>query len=257
MHGIKYEDAERLSHLHHGYNDIFTLFKSLLGLIIPIIMALSIKSTEFWQKSELEKKEGENTQLKSALNSLKYQLQPHFFFNSLNNIYSLVEISQEKAQESIYSLSKLMRYLLYETEKEQVDLTTELNFLEQYINLMNIRQSEDIHTEYHFPEVPKGKYSIAPLLLIPIIENAYKHGVSVSGLSNLFFELKLNDNKLFFKAINTNCPQEYNETENHGLGLANLKKRLKLIYPNKHSLNIYVKGELFYLILEIEIDKTL
>lgn len=216
----------------------FFVLKDLFSLFIPIIFAIALRAMERWIRTEAEKKEIENKNLESELEHLRYQLQPHFFFNSLNNIYSLIEISPEKAQDTVLGLSKLMRYLLYETNHKQVDLAHEISFLTNYIKLMEIRQSDKTTTTFSFPEVEEKKYFIAPLLFIPMIENAYKHGVSATRPSRIYFGLDLKDDHLVFFSGNTNFPKNESDISGSGIGLDNLRKRLELVYPGHHELTI-------------------
>lgn len=242
---------------HDGRHETqpLSLIRSLLALTLPALLAIGVKVTEEWKTFELEKSEIANQNLKSELRNLKYQLQPHFFFNSLNNIYSLVELSPGQAQQAIHNLSKMMRYLLYDTNHETVDLAIEINFLRTYTQLMEIRQSEDILVEYKFPELKPGEFSIAPLLLIPIIENAYKHGVSATGRSFVSFDISLNGNVLLFQSSNSNYPKSSADESGSGIGLENLKRRLHLIYPGKHSLLTEVRENVYWIVLSIQLER--
>ncbi len=233
--------------------DNFFIFKNLFSFFIPIIFSIAVKATENWIKTEAEKKEIENKNLESELQHLRYQLQPHFFFNSLNNIYSLVETSPSKAQETIHKLSKLMRYLLYDTKREKVELSEEIYFLKNYIQLMELRHTDKTKTDFVFPETEMASYQIAPLLFIPMIENAYKHGVSATQLSHISFKMKIEDNILFFSSENTNFPKSSTDKSGSGIGLDNLKKRLELIYHNKYELKKGVSDNIFWITLQIEI----
>lgn len=242
---------------HEGLHEeeALSFLKSVLGLTMPTVFAFAIKVKDRWIRMELDKKEIENSNLQSELKSLQYQLQPHFFFNSLNNIYSLVDISPAKAQETIHALSKLMQYLLHDTNGEKVDLAVEINYLKKYIQLMGIRQDADTIVNYEFSEVKSNQYSIAPLLLIPIIENAYKHGVSAIGKSLIVFEISVTNNTLVFISTNSNHPKNNSDMSGSGIGLDNLQKRLNLIYPEKHSLVKEIKKGMFCLTLTIELEK--
>lgn len=224
----------------------FFVLKDLFSLFIPIIFAIALRAMERWSRTEAEKKEIVNKNLESELEHLRYQLQPHFFFNSLNNIYSLIEISPPKAQDTVLGLSKLMRYLLYDTKHKEVDLADEISFLTNYIKLMEIRQSDKTTTKYSFPEVEKNKYFIAPLLFIPMIENAYKHGVSATRPSLVYFSLDLKDDHLLFVSGNTNFPKNKSDISGSGIGLNNLRKRLELLYPGRHELSIFTEKKMIY-----------
>ncbi len=231
----------------------FFVLKEFFSLCVPVIFSISIRATERWINAETEKKDIENRNLESELLHLRYQLQPHFFFNSLNNIYSLIEVSPAKAQEAVHGLSKLMRYLLYDTEHKQVELSQELSFLQKYIQLMELRQTDKINTTYSFPETTSNQ-KIAPLLLIPIIENAYKHGISATQQSNISFKIVVDHHQLFFSSENTNFPKNSLDKSGSGIGLTNLKKRLELLYPNKYELKFGVRDSVYWIILSIEIN---
>lgn len=235
-------------------SDNFFIFKDLFSFFIPVVFSIAIRATENWIKTEAEKKEIENKNLQSELQHLKYQLQPHFFFNSLNNIYSLIEVSPTNAQQAIHNLGKLMRYLLYDTSKEKVELSQEISFLEKYIQLMELRHTDKTKIDYIFPKTENASYYIAPLLFIPLIENAYKHGISAIQKSFISFEIKIENNKLHFTSENSNFPKNENDKSGSGIGLVNLKKRLDLIYKNKFELLYEVRKNIFYVSLKIDIN---
>jgi CRISPR/Cas system CSM-associated protein Csm2 small subunit len=230
------------------------ILKDLFSFIIPVIFSLAVRATENWITMESEKAEIEKRNLESELQHLRYQLQPHFFFNSLNNIYSLVDISPPKAQEAIHSLSKLMRYLLYDTGREKVELSQEISFLEKYIQLMELRQTDKTKTTFSFPDVTNTQYQIAPLLFIPLIENAYKHCTSATQLSNISFKTIIEGNQLIFLSENTNFPKNDSDKSGSGIGLENLKKRLDLLYPHKYEFEYGKRDMIFWVRLKIEID---
>jgi sensor histidine kinase YesM len=232
----------------------FFIYIDTLSLIIPLIFSITLRIYERWVKTEAEKKESKNTQLESELQHLKYQLQPHFFFNSLNNIYSLVDISPEKAKETIHSLSILMRYLLYESNVEKVSLKKEIEFMKQYIELMDLRTSEKTIVKADFPVLTED-LQVAPLLFISLIENAFKHGVSAIKYSNLFFSIQIDGEKIRFETKNNNFKKNDLDKSGSGIGLKNIKKRLELLYPEKHLFKIQESDEVFTAQLEINTQK--
>ncbi len=234
--------------------DDFFMLKDMFTFFIPIIISIAVKATENWYRTENEKKEIENKNLESELQHLRYQLQPHFFFNSLNNIYSLVEVSPTKAQEAIHSLSKLMRYLLYDTQREKVALSEEIIFLKKYIQLMELRQTDKTITTFVFPDTENLTYQIAPLLFIPMIENAFKHGISATQKSYISFEMSIKYNQLFFLSENSNFPKKTSDKSGSGIGLENLKKRLELLYHNKFILKKGITDNKFWITLQIGLD---
>ncbi len=231
----------------------YYIYKDFIAMMIPAIISFAAKTTERWTKTEDEKKEREKEMLNSELLHLKYQLQPHFFFNSLNTVYALIERSPALAQETVYNLSKLMRYLLYDTDAGKVKLSDEIGFISQYINLMKLRISDKTVVKTHFPELADN-YVITPLLFISLIENAFKHGISATQVSEISFSLAADKNKLTFIAQNFNFPKGEKDKSGSGIGLANLKKRLELTYPGKHKFGTRVEGPLFIATLEIYTD---
>lgn len=223
-----------------------------LGSIVPLAFSIALKTTEKWMKTEALQKETMNVRLQSEIQHLKYQLQPHFFFNALNTIYSMVDHHPESAKKTIHSLGKLMRYLLYDTETEKVPLQKEIDFMTQYIELMKLRFSDKIKISYSFPEVVPN-IKIVPLLFITLIENTFKHGVTASTSSDLSFNLELKETHLTFTATNPNTPKNNSDKSGSGIGLENLKKRLQLLYPYQHHFDYKVEDGIFTAILTLEI----
>jgi LytS/YehU family sensor histidine kinase len=227
------------------------IYLQMLSYLAPLLFSIAIKTTRKWTKTEAERKEAANFKLKSELQHLHYQLQPHFFFNSLNNIYSMVDISPEQAKKSIHSLSKLMRYMLYEANIDLVALSKEIDFLKKYIDLMKLRVSDKTEVSYSFPIEETG-IQIAPLLFISLIENAFKHGVSASKESHIKISMTSDEKIVLLTIENDNFPKKTDDKSGSGIGLQNLQKRLELLYPNKHSFNTSVKDNRFLVHLEIE-----
>ncbi|KJD34524.1 histidine kinase [Tamlana nanhaiensis] len=231
----------------------FFIYLQSISFVVPIVFAIALKFAERLIKTESERKEAEKIKLEAELQHLKYQLQPHFFFNSLNNIYSLVDISPEQAKSSIHSLSKLMRYLLYDTTTEKVSLKQEVQFLEKYIELMQLRLTDKTTVTFKFAEV-KDHILVAPLLFISLVENTFKHGVSANKTSALYFELKIENNTIEFQTKNPNFPKTDHDKSGSGIGIQNLDKRLNLIYPNKHVFTYGVDDDTFFTKLIFEVD---
>lgn len=233
----------------------FSIVRTGFSFLLTMGVSVGIRATQRWLRSERERKAMETEQLQSTLTLLQYQIQPHFFFNSLNNIYSLVDIAPEKAKDSIHRLSKLMRYLLYNTKTEQVPLDDEIRFLRNYIELMQLRLTDKVKVNYDFPEHP-GSVQIAPLLFIPLVENAFKHGVSANQPSFISIRMKLEDHRLLFELENTNFPKDERDKGGSGIGIENLKKRLRLLYPGQHELQQVVENEVFKTKLKIKLERN-
>ena len=175
----------------------------------------------------------ERENLEQQLEYLRYQINPHFFMNTLNNIHALVDIDPEKAKDTIVKLSKIMRYVLYKSDKQYVQLSNELEFIQHYITLMRMRYTDKVRITLELPrEVPNRQ--VPPLLLIPFIENAFKHGVSYQHESFVEVKVLVEDDRLRFFCRNSKA--ENPNTEKGGVGLANVRKRLNLLYGHYYSL---------------------
>jgi hypothetical protein len=227
------------------------IYKDIVSMFIPIIIAYAIKTTEKWANIETGKKEQEKEMLKWELQHLKYQLQPHFFFNSLNTIYALIEQTPNKAQETVHSLSKLMRYLLYDSDSPKVNISDEIAFMKQYIDLMKLRISDKTKVQVNIHPISED-CKVSPLLFISLIENAFKHGISSLEVSEIFFTLEINKKTLVFTAKNTNFPKDEKDKSGSGIGLINLKKRLELSYPGKYIFETKVEDSIYITSLQIE-----
>ncbi len=200
--------------------------------------AVGIRYAESAVRKEEEIKELEREKLNSELALLKNQVSPHFFFNTLNNIYSLIEMNREDAREAVLSLSKMMRYMLYESEQGNTRLSNEIAFMRGYIDLMKLRISDRVKLTVSFPEDYVDQ-DLPPLLFIPFIENAFKHGVSTMGNSFIDIALGVEDGLITFIAANSiNRKGSDGPQVASGIGLDNVRKRLALLYPGRHDLRI-------------------
>lgn len=230
--------------------DNFMFFMDFLLYLIPIAIAVVIKTTGRLSDFQIKQAEDERNLLQHELQYLKYQLQPHFFFNSLNTIYSLIDLDADKAKATVHDLGKLMRYLLYRTDVEKVELSQEVEFIEQYINLMKLRMRKNTNIVVNFPDkVPQ--LSIAPLLIIPIVENAFKHGVSATQDSELIFTLEIDGSRIIFKGENTNFAKTDDDKSGSGIGIENLRKRLNLLYAGRFRYENEIREDRYYCELEI------
>lgn len=204
-------------------------------------LALGYGFTRQWIKNEKKRQQLSEEKLKSELNFLKAQINPHFLFNVLNMAFSSATSSGDlRTADIIEKLSGLMRYMLYEGNNEKTDISKEISYIENYINLQQLRLSKDIPATINLRIT--GDYSgvrIAPLLLIPFIENAFKYGLKLEQKSEILIILNFQNENMLFSVENTvfasNTPKD---KESSGFGLENVKKRLQLIYPEKHKLEI-------------------
>jgi len=223
------------------------------GLLISGF-GLGLKFSDKLIQNEKERKESEKERLNSELAFLKNQINPHFFFNTLNNIYSLVQLNVEDGQKAILQLSKLMRYVLYETDQEKKPLSQEIGFMKNYIELMKLRLSEKVDLSVTFP-TEFNEVDIPPLLFLPFIENAFKHGISYRKTSFINILMQVDGKQIHFKCSNSigNKGEELLTPES-GIGLENVKKRLGLLFPGRHSLEVNATKEAFDMILNIFIQ---
>lgn len=232
----------------------FRFYIDFLVYLIPIAFAFAIQSAKRALHIEAIKKEADNIKLQSELQHLKFQLQPHFFFNALNNIYSSIDLDPNQAKTAIHSLSKLMRYFLQKSEEEAVSLSDEIDFLTRYINLMKMRLTAKTTVEVAFPEVlPNVK--MPPLILISLVENAFKHGVSATENSKIQFELNFDGNDIHFTTVNSNFPKRDDDKSGSGIGLSNLRKRLQILYPNHHQFETQLEDKQFHVRLSIPVQQ--
>ena len=215
-------------------------YPPLVNTIIMSILILGfgagIRMIVRWSVLEQEKTKLERENVQNQLAFLKNQVSPHFFMNTLNNIHALIDIDSEEAKTSIISLSKLMRHILYESEVDRIPLKKELEFLSNYISLMKLRFSEKVKVELTMPStIPEKK--IPPLLFISFLENAFKHGISYNADSFINIDIKVDNDKLMFSIINSNHKKDSPEKES-GIGIANSRKRLDLLFHDNYTLNI-------------------
>ena len=204
-------------------------------LVLMLGMNIGVK-LYFRQRTDRQRMTAlERQNLEQQLEYLKYQINPHFLMNTLNNIHALVDIDPEQAKETIVELSKIMRFVLYEGSKQTVPLRQELIFLENYIQLMRMRVAEQVDISVDIPPVAADR-EIPPLMLITFVENAFKHGVSYQQHSFIDISISIEDNHLHFRCQNSRVPQ--GEDRHGGVGLQNVRRRLDLIYGHDYTLDI-------------------
>lgn len=221
--------------LHPKLIDNFFLLLLVLGFSSGMAIVQRLR------KNETKQKEIEKARVDSELAFLKNQISPHFFFNSLNNIYALIAIDGDKAQQAVEKLSVLMRYLIYDSNVKTVELQKEFEFTQNYIDLMEQRLTSKVKLEVNIQkELPNVE--IPPLLFIPFVENAFKHGISYRENSFISIALKLENDQVIFTCKNS-IPQQPKESANKGgFGIENIKKRLDLIYGENVQLNMHDNG---------------
>jgi hypothetical protein len=227
------------------------LFKFLMMAILVIGLNVAIKLMFRLIREGQRVKELEKQKFQSELEYLKYQINPHFFMNTLNNIHALIDIDAEKAKETVLDLSKMMRYVLYDTEQSTLPLEKEIRFLTNYVDLMKLRYTDQVEINIRFPEdIPDVQ--VPPLLFISFLENAFKHGVSYRHKSFIRFSVRVAGNKLEYEITNSKFEVKSAQSEN-GIGLENVKKRLRLLYNDDYTLTICDEKEKFKVLLIIPV----
>lgn len=220
------------------------------GSNLIVWIALSIKFFKMWYERRQAAAEAE-------LNYLKGQIHPHFLFNTLNNLYSLTLNQSAKASEVVLGLSTILRYMLYETNKSAIELNREIEIIRNYIELEKMRYDDSLEVNFHISG-DLTDVRIAPLLLIPFVENAFKHGVSEKiGDAWINIELNLRDEQLKFKVSNSKPDVLPDDITVHkgNIGLTNVHKRLEILYPDAYSLHTHNEVDVFISVLEIRLDR--
>ena len=227
---------------HHGLPLLRGPFLPMLLMSLMMIGAsLGVSMVFQHRREQLDRKERQAARLQSELDYLKYQINPHFFMNTLNNIHALVDIDSELAKGAIIELSRMMRYLLYESNQPTVPMRKELTFVKHYLELMKLRCDESVTLTYQEPSADCRSLDagVPPMLLISFIENAFKHGISHREPSYIDISIQHEDDRFHFHCANSNFCSEANAQQQGGVGLDNVRKRLELIYPGRHTLDIH------------------
>jgi len=226
-----------------------------LSCLLVGLVSTGYKVTSDWLGLQNEKRDLEKQNLQSELKFLKSQINPHFFFNTLNNLYALTLKKSDLAPEIVLRLSEMMRYMLYESNEKEVALDKEINYVMNYIELEKLRQGEKFKINFNLEGEALGQ-KIAPLMFIPFLENSFKHGLDShikSGYVNINMQLHENSIEL---DIENSKPEKMlmpSKPNSGGIGLENVKRRLKLLYPEKHELSIMENSDSYKVNLNIQL----
>ncbi|SEM85700.1 Histidine kinase [Mucilaginibacter gossypiicola] len=217
----------------HSYN-YWTIISALVVLGVSTIIAVSKKI----KADQDALKATEQEKISSELSFLKAQINPHFFFNILHTIYALSDSNPSASKDAVYTLSHMMRYVIYETKNDLTDLDKEIKFAEDYIKLMKLRLSDDVQVIFE-KQANLRNCEVAPMLFLPFIENAFKHGISAVHPSYIYIDISQAAGKLRLEIKNSLFEEQaaYLEDSN-GIGIANTKRRLDLLYPGQYTLNV-------------------
>ncbi len=228
-----------ISNLHLINNDINTLpdyFRAgySLFLIISLLLSVMAIGVALSIRYMMRRSERRQKEVEAELAWLKNQINPHFLFNTLNNISSLAQIDADETQEAIMQLSDLLRYAMYETNKPKVRLDGEVEFMRNYIELMKLRCNEMTKVDAQFT-IHNAQSEVAPLLFISLVENAFKHGMNSNEPASINIRLEQQDDTLVFVCDNTNNPKPTKDRSGSGIGLENTRRRLDLLYPGCYT----------------------
>ena len=215
-------------------------FWAVLTFILIIALAVAVRMIQRWQHIEEARKEAEAARAEAELSNLRNQMNPHFLLNTLNNIYALIAFDQEKAQMAVGELSKLLRHVLYENQQDFVPLYKEVDFMQNYIELMKIRVTDSVKIDTNIDILPNDSTPVAPLIFISLIENAFKHGISPQGKGEIKIGLHQVNGDITCEICNTCYPKRENDKSGSGIGLEQVSRRLELLYPDRY---VWEKGK--------------
>lgn len=227
------------------FQNFFLLFfeNNLLTFLVGFLASIGLALNTRWKQTEKER-------LSAQLSYLKTQINPHFLFNTLNSIYSVTITKAPQGADMVDKLSEMMRYTLKEAQLDLVPLESEINYITNYIDLQKVRFDNSVKFSFDL----EGNFmenQIAPLLLIPFIENAFKHGVNSEQDSNIKITISIKENEIHLQVFNNKVEIENDAEPKSGLGIQNTKHRLELIYPDKYVLNIIDNKSFFSVSLKI------
>ncbi len=236
-----------------GFGGFFFLFHFILMTLLGICFEMILE----WEKQKRKYQETQKEKVSTELSFLKSQINPHFFFNTLNNIYALASAKSDETEKAILLLSQMMRYVLYEAGTQKILLSKEIQFIENYIALQKIRFSakKAIHITFEVSGTPERFY-IEPMLFLPIVENAFKHGISYQEKSFVTIRLSTHAQDIEFVVENSK-PQHQAvvakelEEKHAGIGLENIRKRLQLLYPETHEFLIKESNNKYMVTLQL------
>ncbi len=228
------------------------VFQHMAVTLFIVVFVGMLRFVEDWFTLEARKKEIENERLSSELQFLKAQINPHFLFNTLNNLYYLATVNSPNTTEVIEKLSQMMRYMLYESNHPKVSLVKELDYMENYISLEKLRLDNQVPVEFNVVGNPKT-VQIVPLILITFLENAFKHGVS-NNFEGSFVKIsvEIKDKSILYCVKNSKLPND-SILEKSGIGLQNVKRRLELIYSEKYKLEQTETDQYYEVSLKIDL----
>lgn len=244
---------ESPGHMHGPVPGNFVMaFRNFAISLLSVGLSLALKFSMRWTKIERMNEKIMSEQKDMELANLKNQLNPHFLFNTLNNIYALIQIDSKRAQNAVHQLSKMLRYALYE-DSQEVELAKDLDFVRNFIELMKLRLSANHQLSVDIPRQVSSDLRIAPLLFISLIENAFKYGMASSKPSVIMISITVTGETVRCHTENSFFPEKVADKSSSGIGLSNLKRRLDLVYSNHYNLEYGISGNMFISDLSINL----
>lgn len=214
-------------------NTLGFILRDIFNLVISATIATLVRLSFKWYRADRIRRDSEAAQVEAELKTLRWQINPHFLLNTLNNIYALTAFDTQKAQTSIQELSKMLRHILYDNQQPTVAIADEVEFMKNYIQLMRIRLPESVEIKSEF-SIANPQIEVAPMLFISLIENAFKHGVSPTLPSFIHLQMTADEEEITFNITNSNHPKNELDNSGHGVGLPQVQRRLDLSYPDKY-----------------------
>lgn len=228
-----------------------------LSSIMVVLLSTVLRVITDWWRYQTEKQTLQTQTIQSELRFLKSQINPHFLFNTLNNLYALTLKKSDKAPEIVLKLSEIMRYMLYECNEKQVLLTKEIQYIHNYLDLERLRQAGVSEIEFT-TDGPISDQQVAPLLFVPFLENSFKHGLNthMKGGGFVRLHLKVNGTQLEFCIENSKAEQlpRQEHPRSGGIGLVNVRHRLEILYPNKYKLEVKDEPHRYAVTLLLQMD---
>ena len=235
----------------------YTINKALWHNAVPflffVLIAVAFKTVSDRLQLERNVKERESENLKTELAFLRSQISPHFLFNVLNNMVALVRMKSDKLEPTILKLSSLMQYMLYETDDEKVLLKSEVDYLQSYIDLQQLRFGDRLNIDVDLT-LQEDWHAIEPMLLIPFVENAFKHGTGMVEAPTIAISLRAANDELVFSVRNKYIENDLAKDKVSGIGLSNVKRRLELLYGGSHDLDIDKADEWYVVTLKLKLE---
>lgn len=216
------------------WNTLGFVLRDIFNLTVSATIATLIRLSFKWYRADRIRRDEEAARVEAELNTLRWQISPHFLLNTLNNIYALTAFDTSKAQESIQELSKMLRHILYDNQQPTVPVSAEVEFMENYIQLMRIRLPESVEINAQFT-ILNPQLEVAPMLFISLIENAFKHGVSPTMPCFINLQMTADNDQITFDISNSNYPKNQQDRSGHGVGLSQVQRRLDLTYSKQYT----------------------